>query len=159
MSGLARVRCWVSGVFRRRRVEGEMADEISFHLDARAKVLREQGLSEAEAKRQARVEFGGAETHKDGMRRALGLRWLDDLWADLRYGARMLNKSRGFTAVAAGSLALAIGANTAVFSAANELIYAKLGVPRPGELRLLAMEGPKPLIIHCSWCTSAEDGK
>ncbi len=151
MSGLgvvSRIRCWVRAVFRRRATEHEMVEEIAFHLEARARALMDAGVPESEAKRQARVEFGGAETHKDGMRRALGLRWLDELGADLRYGARMLNKSRGFTAVAAGSLALAIGANTAVFSAANELIYAKLGVPRPGELRLFTLEGPSPLIVH-----------
>ncbi len=149
----------VGKLLHRGRVEREMDEEIAFHLHARTEALIAEGLAPAEAARRARVEFGGAATHKDGVRAAWGLRWWDELWADLRYGARVLNKSRGFTAVAAGSLALAIGANTAVFSAANRLIYAKLGVPHPEELRLFTLEGPNPLITNATWGTnSLENG-
>ncbi len=135
----------------RKRVEREMEDEIRFHLDARAAELVRSGVPEAEARRQARLEFGGVETHKHGMRAASGLPWLEGVWTDLRYGARVLRKSPGFTAIAVCSLALAIGANTTIFSTANRLIYAKLGVPRPGELRLFTLEGPTPLAAHSTW--------
>ncbi len=146
-------------LLRRGRVEREMDEEIGFHLHARTEALIAEGVPPAEAARRARIEFGGAATHKDSMRAAWGLRWWDELLADLRYGARVLNKSRGFTAVAAGSLALAIGANTAVFYAANRLIYAKLGVPRPEELRLFTLEGPNPLITNSTWgSNSLENG-
>ncbi len=76
-----------------------MEDEIRFHLEARAEDLIRQGVTPRQAARQARVEFGGVATHKDGMRHSLGLRWWDELWGGLGYGLRILRKSPGFTAV------------------------------------------------------------
>ena len=103
--------------------------------------------------RQARLEFGGVESHKDEMRSSLGLRWCDELWGDLRYGVRILLKSPGFTSIAVVSLALAIGANTSIFSLANELLYARLGVPHPDQLRLLTVIGDQHTAVHHSWGT------
>ena len=90
-------------------------------------------------------------SHKDAMRNSLGLRWGDDLWCDLRYAARILRKTPGFTAIAVGSLALAIGANTTIFSIANEMLYEDLGVPHPEQLRLLAFRGDKRVVVHSTW--------
>ena len=128
-----------------------MEAEVQFHIDARAADLIRNGLAPEEAKRQARLEFGAIASHKDGMRTSLGLRWADDLWCDLRYAARILRKSPGFTAIAVGSLALAIGANTTIFSVANEMLYERLGVPHPEQLRLLAFRGDKNVVVHSTW--------
>jgi len=116
----SRLRSWLRSVIGRRRLETEMEEEVRFHLEARASELMREGLHPREAMRKAQIEFGGIASHKDGMRNSLGLRWWDEFWADLSYGGRILRKSPGFTAIAVGSLALAIGANTTIFSLANE---------------------------------------
>ena len=101
--------------------------------------------------RQARIEFGAIPAHKDAMRHSLNLRWWDDLWADLHYAARVLRKSPGFTAIAVASLALAIGANTTIFSVANEILYERLGVPHPEQLQLLTSTGDEHVVVHDTW--------
>ena len=128
-----------------------MEEEVRFHLEARAAHLRQEGMNAQEAMRQARLEFGGVASHKDGMRASLGLRWWDELWGDVQYGARILRKSPGFTAIAVGSLALAIGANTTIFSLANEVMFARLGVPHPEQLRLLTIIADQHTAVHASW--------
>jgi len=147
----SRFQSWLRAALRRRRLEENMDAEVRFHLEARAADLTREGLDPHEAMRQARLEFGGIASHKDEMRSSLGLRWWDDLWCDLRYAARILRKSPGFTAIAVGSLALAIGANTTIFSVANEMLYERLGVPHPEQLRLFTLTGDKNVAIHSSW--------
>ena len=147
----ARFRSWSRAVRQRGRLETEMEEEIRFHLEARAADLVREGAESQQAMRQARLEFGGVASHKDGMRSSLGLRWCDELWGDLQYGVRILRKSPGFTSIAVVSLALAIGANTSIFSLANELLYARLGIPHPEELRLLTVVGDRHTAVHHSW--------
>ena len=147
-------------MLRRRGFESDMDEEIRFHIDQRTDELIAQGLPVNEARRQARVEFGGPESHRDGMRQAFGLRWLDELAADLRYSTRLLRKSPGFTFIAVASLALAIGANTTIFSVANQMLFERLHVPQPRDLRVLTVEGDDPLLIHSSWGSrQVEDGR
>lgn len=160
MSVRTRLALLLHSLTHRRQLESDIDDEIRFHLEARTADLLAQGHSSHEAARQARVEFGATESHKDGMRAALGLRWLDELVADLRYAVRLLRKAPGFTSIAVSSLALAIGANTAIFSIANEMLYARLAVPRAKELRELWAVSPDPSTIHSSWgSASTENGQ
>ena len=144
-------------LLQRRRYESELDEELQFHVDARAAELQQTGVAAAEARRLARVELGGWESHKDGMRQVHRLRWLDEFVADVRYAARTLRRSRMFTLVAVGSLALAIGANTNIFSLANQLLYMRLNVPRPKELRVLSVIGPSPSVVQASWGNSTNE--
>jgi predicted permease len=128
-----------------------METELAFHMQNYLEDLVRSGMPRDEAERRMRMEFGGVETHKEAMRASLGLRMWDELWADLRYGARMLRKSPGFTAIAVGSLALGIGANTVIFTLAKQILLDKLAVPHPDELRLLAWTGGAKNVVHSMW--------
>ncbi|WP_415200572.1 ADOP family duplicated permease, partial [Silvibacterium sp.] len=144
---------WLRAAAGRRRLEREMDEELAFHLECRVADLVERGMSPEAAARQARIEFGGVTMHKEEMRASLGLRLWDDLRADIRYAWRMLAKSPVFTAIAIASLALGIGANTAIFTLAKEMLLDRLHVPQPEELRLLRWEAPKNSIVHHTWGT------
>ena len=138
---LARLTSYVRSHVRRTQFESEMDAEVRFHLQSRTEDLIRSGLPQDQATRQAGVEFGGIASHKDSMRASIGLRWFDDLWVDLRYGARILRKSPGFTAIAVASLALAIGANTTIFSYGNEILFTGLNVAHPEQLRIFRLTG------------------
>jgi predicted permease len=138
---LAQPRSWFRAVLRRNRLEAEMEAELACHLEALTADLVRGGETPAEAARQARIALGPVLKCKEGMRASRGLRWWDELGADLRFGLRMLRKSPGFTAVAVSSLALAIGANTAIFSIAKQFLFDRLNVPHPEQLRLLGWTG------------------
>jgi len=148
----APLRSWLRATADRSRVEAEMESELAAHVAGRAADLVRSGLPLAEAERAARVELGNPMMHKENMRASLGLRWWDELGADLRYAARMLRKSPGFTLVATLSLALAIGANTTIFSIAKQLLYERLDVPHAADLRLFAWTGTeRHVAVHSIW--------
>src|SRR5438552_1981959 len=111
-----------------------MEEELRSHLQARTDDLEHQGLSRAEAERQARIEFGGYQRYKEECREAMGTRVLGEFIADVRYGVRQLRRTAGFTAVAVLTLALGIGANTAIFSVVNPVLLRPLPYPDPSHL-------------------------
>lgn len=151
---LARLQSIFSSVFNRKSLEADMEEEIRFHLAERTDDLMRKGFSQKEALRTARLKFGGVTSHKDGMRDSLGLRWLDEITADIRYGVRVLRRSKSFAAITIGSLTLAIGASTTIFSLANAVIYAHLGVPHAEQLKLLTAVGDRHTTIRSVWGTA-----
>jgi len=139
---LARLRSLARSLFGRARMEEEMSDEFGFHFERRIEDLTREGVPPAEAARRARLEFGAREAYKDDCRQARGLRFFDECWQDLRYAVRTLRSNPGFAVVAILSLALGIGANTAIFSLLDAILLKSLPVTRPGELFLLNSDGP-----------------
>jgi predicted permease len=139
----ARMRSIVGGLFGRRRIERELGDELQFHLRARAEHWEQSGLRPEEAWRRARLEFGAVEGFKERCREARGLRLFNELRADLRFAWRLMRRSPVFTVVAAGTLALAIGANTAIFTLVDAALIKSLPVSNPQDLRSLEWSAPR----------------
>jgi hypothetical protein len=151
MSLRSRVRTWWRAVTRGADVDAQVDEELRFHIDSYAEDLMRGGMPREEAIRRAKAELGSIAAGKENCRQAWGTRWFDELRADLRYALRMLAKSPGFAAIAVGSLALGIGANTAIFSIAKHVLLDRLNAPHAEQLRLLMWTSKRDSAVHSIW--------
>src|SRR3989475_2218065 len=123
-------------LFRWAQADQELDDELRDSLERKTEEYVAQGMTQEEAHRRARLDLGGIEQTKEKCRAARRVNWIQDLVQDLRFGLRTLRKSPGFTAVVVVTLALGIGANTAIFTLINALRMRTLPVQKPDELVL-----------------------
>jgi len=122
-------------------MESEMDAELRFHMEAYAEDLVRSGMAREEATRRARLEFGGVERVKEEGREARGVNLVESLLRDLRYGASNMLRTPGFTAITVLTLALGIGATTAIFSAVNPILFESLPYPRPERIMVISEFG------------------
>src|SRR5437870_10020708 len=128
-------------LFRKGRVEQELTDELRFHLGKLTEEYVAKGMTPEEARYVALRELGGVEQSKEECRDMRRVNYLEDFLQDIRYGLRQLRRSPGFTAVAALTLALGIGVNTAIFSVINAVMLRMLPVQDAEQLVQLGFQG------------------
>src|SRR6266700_3795143 len=134
MSLLRNITTGLRSLFRKEQVDRELDDELRAYQEMATEKKMKDGMSRQEALRAVRLESGSLEVSKEIVRSGGWESIVDTLWRDVRFGARTLRKSPGFTAVVVLTLALGIGANTAIFTLIDAVMLKSLPVPNPTQL-------------------------
>lgn len=137
-SAMTSIRMWLRAVFRRGRVETDMSKEMQFHLERETELNVRRGLPLDEARRTARLAFGGIERMKDASRDARGTERVDSILRDVHYALRSLRGRPAFTLTVVATLAIGIGANAAIFTLVDALLLRPLPVPHPEQLVIVS---------------------
>ncbi len=125
---------WIGRLFFRKRMEAELDKELRFHFEAQVADKVRSGIPEREARRHARLEFGGIEQIKEDCRESRGTLWVESLLRDLRFSVRRLLRTPGFTIISVAVMALCIGAATSLFTIARSVLLRPLPFRDPGHL-------------------------
>jgi putative ABC transport system permease protein len=139
---LSKLKAALRALLRRTQAESELDEELRYHIERQTEQNIRLGMTPEEASRAARKAFGGVEQAKERSRDARGLRWLEELWQDLRYGARSLLRNPAFSITAISILAIGIGANTAIFSIVYAVIIRPLPYAESGRLVMIEEDWP-----------------
>ncbi len=144
---------WLRRLFFRERLEADLDKELRFHFEYQVADKVRSGIPESEARRLTRIEFGGIEQIKEDCRERRGTMGLESLLQDVRYALRQLRKAPGFTLTAVLTLALGIGATTAIFTLVQQVMLQSLPVARPDQLWRIGDQ-------HrcCNWFGYSQDG-
>ena len=142
----------MKSLFRRQSMDREMTEELEFHQALMRERLEREGRSRAEATAATKRAFGNAGRWQERLREVWQFRALESILRDIKFSTRLLAKSPGFTAIALLTLALGVGANTAVFSLINGLLLRPMPVPDASQLVVLRIEegGPQPGYAFCT---------
>ncbi len=134
---------WWKSLFRKRALEAQLSSEVRFHIDELTDANIAAGMSPMEARRRAVLEFGGGEQIKEELRDVHRVRVIESAIANLKSAFRFIRKSPSFSAVIIVTLALGIGANSAVFSAIDAILLRPLPFPNGDQLMRLGQYNPR----------------